>query len=75
MHTQYDATNTIIAVCLIERVKENIKENVILSPPFIGENQGDNWLINELWRILHKLNKAKDVRAILKDVELYLEVT
>lgn len=74
MHTQYDATNTIIVDCLIERVKENPKENVILAPPFIGANQGDNWLINELWRILHKLNKATDVRAILKDVQLYLEV-
>lgn len=74
MHTQYDATNTIIVDCLIERVKENPKENVILSSPFIGENQGDNWLIHELWIIFHKLNRATDVRAILKDVQLYLEV-
>lgn len=58
MNTQYDATNTIIVDCLIERVKENPKENVILAPPFIGANQGDNWLIHELWRIFHKLNKA-----------------
>ena len=57
MHTQYDATNTIIVVCLIETVKENPKENVILAPPFIGANQGDNWLINELWTILHKLKR------------------
>ncbi len=57
----------IIVVCLIERVKENPKENVILAPPFIGAIEGDNWLIDELWRMLHKLNKATDVRAILKD--------
>ena len=74
MHTQYDATNTIIVDCLIERVKENPKENVILAPPFLAANEGDNWLIHELWRTLHKLNKATDVRAILKDVQLYLEV-
>ena len=56
------------------REKENLKENVILAPPFIAANEGDNWLIHELWRILHKLNKATDVRAILEDVQLYLEV-
>jgi len=46
MHTQYRAINTIIVDCLIKRVKENPKENVILAPPFIRANQGDSWLIN-----------------------------
>ena len=40
MHTQYDATNTIIVDFLIERVKGNPKEILILAPPFVGENQG-----------------------------------
>jgi len=45
----------------LESVKEHPKENAILFPPFIGTNKEDNCLINELWRMLHKLNKATDV--------------
>lgn len=63
MHTQYDATNTIILDCSLESVNDNPKENVILAPLIIGTNQEDNWLINVLWRMLHKLKKATDVRA------------
>ena len=74
MHTQYDATNTIIVDCSLESVKDNPKENVILAPPFTGTNQEDNWLFDDLWGMLHKLKKAIDVRATFKDVQLHLQV-
>ena len=74
MHTQYDATNTIILDCSLERTKGNPKKNVILAPQFIGSTQGDNWLIDELWRMLIKHNKEIDVQAILKDVQSHLIV-
>ena len=35
MHTQYDATNTIIVDCSLERMQGNPKENVILAPQLI----------------------------------------
>lgn len=67
MYTQYDATNTVIVDCSLERVKENHEENVILATPYIPKNQESNWLVNELWRMLSKINKERDVRATLKD--------
>ena len=74
MHTKYDATNTIIVDRLLERMNGNTKENVILSPKFIGTTQEDNWLIDKLWRMLIKRNKATEVQAILKDVQSHLIV-
>ena len=67
MYTQYDATNTVIVDCSLERVKENHEENVILATPYIPKNKESNWLVNELWRMLSKFNKERDVRATLKD--------
>ena len=67
MYTQYDATNIVIVDCSLERVKKNPEENVILATPYIPKNQESSWLINELWRILSKINKERDVRATLKD--------
>ena len=69
MHTQYDATNTIIVDFPLERMKGNPKENVILAPPFIVTTQEDIWLIDELWRMFIKRNKETDVQAILKNVQ------
>ena len=68
-HTQYDESNTIIVDCSLEIVKENPKENVLLATPFIGKDEKEKWLINNLWRILNKFNKTTDVRATLKDFE------
>lgn len=68
-HTQYDESNTIIVDCSLETVKENPKENVLLATPFIGKDEKEKWLINNLWRILNKFNKTTDVRATLKDFE------
>jgi len=65
-YSQYDVTNTVIVDCSYERVKENPTENVILATPFVGNNQGDKWLIDELWRMLNKFNKETDVRDTLK---------
>ena len=42
IHTEYDATNTIIVECSLERMKGNPKENVILVPQFNGTTQEDN---------------------------------
>ena len=67
MYTQYDATNTVIVDCSLERVKENPEENVFLGTPYIPKNQEDKWLINELWRMLSKFNKEIDVWATLKN--------
>ena len=67
MYTQYDATNTVIVDCSLERVKENHEGNMILATPYIPKNQESNWLVNELWRMLSKINKERDVRATLKD--------
>jgi len=68
-YSQYDVTNTVIVDWSYERVKENPTENVILATPFIGNNQGDKWLIDELWRMLNKFNKETDVRDTLKDFQ------
>jgi hypothetical protein len=60
-HTQYNESNIVIVDCSLETVKEIPKENVILTTPFIGKDQEDKWLINDLWRILNKFNKETDV--------------
>ena len=74
MHTEYDATNTIIVDCSLERMKVNPKENVILAPPFIVTTQEDIWLIDELRKMLNKFSKEIDVRAIWRDVQSHLIV-
>ena len=68
MYSQYNATNTILVDCSMERKKENPKENVIIAPSFDGKNE-DKWLIADLWSLLNKFYKAPDVRDILKNLQ------